>query len=98
VLRDVRGLESAKSMPGVVELSFSGEIGRRYFPLNSNLDRIGYLIAVGDTVEDSARRAEQAMRAVTLDWTASPLGPGGDGPGGDGPGGDGPAKSAAPGE
>lgn len=69
-LEAVLGLDAVRNMPGVEQARFTGEIGREYRVLNSNGDRIGFVIAVGDTMAESAGRAELAIGGIRLQWAS----------------------------
>lgn len=72
VFGGVSGLEKAAHRTGIVELKMTAQIGKKYVLLCSNGDRIGYIIATGNSISDSAARAEAAMEGLTLHWHAEP--------------------------
>jgi biotin carboxylase len=68
VFQSISGMEAAKRMKGITEVKMTGGTGKNYTLLRSNGDRIGYIIAVGDSLCESAARAEAALQCLTLHW------------------------------
>ncbi|KMN83663.1 biotin carboxylase [Chromobacterium alkanivorans] len=65
---DVRGIEQARSAPGVVRLDCQLQAGKRYDTLKSSNSRQGYVLCVGDTIEQAVANAEAARDAVQVAW------------------------------
>ena len=72
IFNGVTGLEAARRMDGVLDFKMTGQIGKNYKLRCSNGDRIGYVIAVGDCIRESATRAETALEYVRLLWDFEP--------------------------
>lgn len=65
---DVRGIERAQSAPGVIRLECQLQAGQRYETLKSSNSRQGYVLCVGDTIEQAVANAEAARDAVQVAW------------------------------
>jgi biotin carboxylase len=63
----VSGVERAGALPGVVRVQLDIEPGAVLGPLRGSRGRQGYVIAVGDDVEQAVARAEQARATVVFD-------------------------------
>lgn len=66
VVRAVRGVAAARAVPGVVEVSAPVRPGREVRPPRSSLDRLGYVIAVGDSGIEVAERLAAAAGAIQI--------------------------------
>ncbi|MFF8846688.1 ATP-grasp domain-containing protein [Streptomyces sp. NPDC015127] len=65
VLTAIGGADLARRVPGVVDVDLEAHPGDRVRPAESNLDLLGYVVAVGDTTGDAVRRAEAALGQLT---------------------------------
>jgi biotin carboxylase len=71
-LREVAGVEEAESLPGVVWVRVYRAPGAVLAPLRRGSDRVGAVLAVGETREEALERADRAVdgvRLVTADAT-----------------------------
>ena len=69
-LRKVRGLNEARAVPGIVDLSISATIGRPLVPLPEGSSYLGFLFARGsrpDEVEQALREAHRRLEFVIED-------------------------------
>jgi argininosuccinate lyase len=57
----------ALTFPGVVEAAVSARPGQRVIRNGSFLDRLGYVIATGETQQQAGQRAEQAVAAMRVE-------------------------------
>ena len=64
----MRGIERAQSAPGVIRLECQLQAGQRYETLKSSNSRQGYVLCVGDTIEQAVANAEAARDAVQVAW------------------------------
>jgi biotin carboxylase len=64
-LARVEGVDLARRVPGVAEVDLEVRPGDSVRPAESNLDLLGYVVAVGDTTGDAVRRAESALGQLT---------------------------------
>lgn len=67
ILTAVGGVEKVEMLPGVVEMAWRAQIGDRVVPAISNEDMLGYIITVGETLEESSLRAEEALRLLEIE-------------------------------
>ncbi len=66
ILDEIKGIEKAKTMPGIVEVEIYKEVGEQIRkPENSN-DRIGHVIAVGKNSDEAAMFADEALKVVNI--------------------------------
>ncbi|MBL1110480.1 ATP-grasp domain-containing protein [Streptomyces sp. 5-8] len=61
----IDGVDLARRIPGVIEVDLEAHPGDQVRPAASNLDLLGYVVAVGDTTGDAVRRAESALGQLT---------------------------------
>lgn len=68
VVKEVRGVEEARALPGVVDLVVSVTPGETLGHVVDCVtrDRIGYVLATGEDAEDAVRRAKAAVKAVEI--------------------------------
>jgi biotin carboxylase len=63
----IRGVEEAKAVPGVAIVDVYPAAGEQVRPVLSSLDRIGHVIAEGETREAAVAAAEQARALVIVE-------------------------------
>lgn len=66
VLKSIDGVEKAKSIPGVEEISFVHDIGETLGEIGSSVDRIGFVIAQGETINDAIEICEKAKSLINI--------------------------------
>jgi biotin carboxylase len=66
-VRAVRGLDRVRSAPGVVEAGLYLELGETIRPVRLDIDRRGYVIAVGETPGEALERAEAAAALLVVE-------------------------------
>lgn len=64
VIADISGVEEAKKIPGVQEISFVKHVGDRVGEIGSSTDRAGFVIARADTAEDAVKICENVLKTV----------------------------------
>jgi biotin carboxylase len=69
-LTGVRGVAAAQAMPGVLEVGITGRPGQEVLVRHSFTDRLGYVIAHGDSGSVAARAAEEALRLLAAQFAA----------------------------
>ena len=67
VIRSIEGVEEARQMPGVKELSIVHQAGERIGEIRNSVDRIGFVIAQGETAEEAIQICRKAMQAVRIE-------------------------------
>lgn len=66
VLKGIDGVEKARSIPGVEEISFVHDIGETLGEIGSSVDRIGFVIAQGETINDAIEICEKAQSLINI--------------------------------
>ncbi len=66
ILKGIEGVEKAKALPGIQEISFVHSPGDFIGEVDSSTDRIGFVIAEGETAEKAVETCEKAMRLITI--------------------------------
>ncbi len=66
-VRAVPDASAALALPGVVDAAVTARRGQRVVRDGSFLDRLGYVIATGETQRQAGRRAERAVAALAVD-------------------------------
>lgn len=65
-LEDVRGLEAARSVAGVVEVTLTAPLGKEIVPLPEGSSYLGFAFARGETPEAVERALRRAQRELEL--------------------------------
>ena len=65
-IRSIEGVEDAKQMPGIKQITFTKEVGEESTPIQCSNDRIGFVIAQGATADEAAKRCEEAMKRIKI--------------------------------
>lgn len=71
LLKEIEGIEKAKKLPGVQEITLVKEIGTTITDIGSSADRIGFVIAQADTAEDAVRVCERAIEEIKISVESS---------------------------
>lgn len=66
VLRGVEGIEEAMQIPGIIRVEMLKQPGEAAPPISNSLDRVGYVIAQADTVEQAAEICQAAQEKVHI--------------------------------
>lgn len=62
----VEGLDAARAVPGVTEVTMLKGIGDKVGYFKNGADRIGYVIAQGENAADAVRICEKAMKLISI--------------------------------
>lgn len=62
----IEGVEQARALPGIQEITFTKQIGEQSGSINSSVDRVGFVIAQADTPEEAVRICEDAISMVHI--------------------------------
>ncbi|WP_166535191.1 ATP-grasp domain-containing protein [Blastococcus xanthinilyticus] len=73
VVREVAGVREAAGIPGLVAAEVVTDVGRVAGPATCWQERLGQVVTVGDTPEQSWRRAAAALDAIQVDVVAPAL-------------------------
>lgn len=71
VLKSIEGVEDARRIPGVQEITIVKETGTEITDIGSSIDRVGFVIAQADTAENAVRICESAIQAIRI--TVEPM-------------------------
>ena len=64
VIKNIDGIDDAKKIAGVQEISIVHQVGETIGEIDSSTDRVGFVIAQGETVEEAVNSCEKAMEKV----------------------------------
>ena len=53
-------------IPGVKQITFTKNVGEESTPIQCSNDRIGFVIAQGETAEEAVAACEQAMKTIKI--------------------------------
>lgn len=62
----IEGVEEAKKIPGVKQVTFTKGVGEESKPIECSNDRIGFIISQGRTAREAAKICEIAMKHVVI--------------------------------
>lgn len=65
-IKAILGVEKALQIPGVCEISFSKGVGDTVNKIGSSTDRVGFVIAQGETPEEAVRICEQVCDTIKI--------------------------------
>lgn len=65
-IKSIEGIEEAKKMPGVKQITFTKAVGEESTPIECSNDRIGFVIVQGGSADEAARNCEEAMNRINL--------------------------------
>lgn len=66
VIQTIDGCEEAKKISGIVEISFTKGIGETVGDIGSSVDRVGFVIAQGETADSAVLACEKAINAINI--------------------------------
>lgn len=65
-IKAIEGIEDAEKIAGVKQVTFTKEVGEQSTPIECSNDRIGFVIAQGDTAQDAVSACEKAMKMIRI--------------------------------
>lgn len=65
-IESIEGVEDAKSIHGVKQITFTKEVGEESTPIESSNDRIGFVIAQGTDANEAINICEMAMQQIKI--------------------------------
>lgn len=65
-IKEIRGVEAASDIKGIREISFVKNVGDTVGSIGSSTDRVGFVIAQADTVEEAVHICEQACEMIEI--------------------------------
>ena len=66
-ITEISGVEKAKEIPGVKEITFVKNIGDVAGDIGSSTDRVGFVIAQADTAEEAVAVCERAIDSIKIE-------------------------------
>ncbi|GFP74215.1 ATP-grasp domain-containing protein [Clostridium fungisolvens] len=66
ILKDIEGIEEAKKLDGIKQISFTKNIGDKVGIILSSVDRIGFVIAQDETTEKAIKDCEEAIKRILI--------------------------------
>lgn len=67
VIKDIRGIEEAKQMNGIKQVSIVHGIGERITDITDSGSRMGFVIAQGANADDAAKICEKALSKIRIE-------------------------------
>ncbi len=67
VLKAIYGVEDAKQIEGIKEISFVKHIGEEVGALGNSADRIGFVISQSENVDQAIRICDEAIKKITIE-------------------------------
>lgn len=67
IIKNISGLDEAKHIPGVVEITLTKQLGDKSTPITCSNDRIGFVISQGKDANDAAAICEQALKMIRIE-------------------------------
>ena len=65
-IKAIEGIEEAKKIPGVKQITFTKVIGEKTTAIQCSNDRIGFVIAQGETAEKAVEACENVMKIIKI--------------------------------
>lgn len=66
IIESITGVEEAKAIRGVKEISFVKTIGDSVRDIKSSIDRVGFVVAQGEDADDAEKICEKAMSLINI--------------------------------
>lgn len=66
-IKSIGGVEEAEKLPGVKQITFTKGVGEESTPIECSNDRIGFVIAQGETAEEAVKACELAMARIRIE-------------------------------
>lgn len=67
IIKKIEGVDEAKRIPGVVEVSFSKNVGDSVQGINSSVDRVGFVIAQGSSADEAEDICEEVLNTIIIE-------------------------------
>ena len=64
IVKNISGVENAKNLPGIVQVSIVHGIGEKIGPIKSSIDRVGFVIAQSNNAVQAVSIAEQGASKI----------------------------------
>lgn len=67
IVKCIKGVEEAKNIPGVVQVSIVHDVGEKITEINNSGSRMGFVITQKDTSVDAIRACEEALEKIKIE-------------------------------
>ncbi len=67
LIQGIKGIEEAEKLEGVKEVSIVHQVGETIGEIGSSTDRVGFVIAQGETAEAAVMVCEKAMKTIAIE-------------------------------
>lgn len=69
VIQSIEGIQEAKQIPGVKQISIVHDVGSLVGEIHSSVDRVGFVIAQADNQHDAIEICEKALQLIKINVT-----------------------------
>lgn len=66
VVKEIKGVDEAERLPGVVQITIVHGIGEDVGEIKSSVDRVGFVIAQADSAEEAVKIAEEGRKRIEV--------------------------------
>lgn len=66
VIKSISGVDRARAIPGVKEITFVKNVGDKVVSINSSVDRIGFVIAQGENADEAENICDRALKLIDI--------------------------------
>ena len=66
IVKEIRGVNEAKAIPGILQVSIVHGIGEEVGEIKSSVDRVGFVIAQADNPEHAIQIAEKGVKTIRV--------------------------------
>lgn len=66
IIQKIEGVDKAKSIKGVTQVSIVHDVGEEVGEIKNSIDRAGFVIAKGETPSQAVKSAEEAISTISL--------------------------------
>ena len=66
IIKSISSVEEARNISGVKEISFVKDIGDQVGNIDSSVDRVGFVIAQGDSADEAEAICEKALKRIKI--------------------------------
>ena len=67
IIKSISGIEEAKKLPGVVQVSIVHKVGEMSKPIQSSVDRVGFVIAQAENAKKAIAIAEDSLERIKVE-------------------------------
>ena len=67
IIKSIKGIEEAKLIPGIKEVSFIKHIGEAVENIDNSINRIGYVIAQGESADEAEKICDKALSVIKIE-------------------------------